>query len=446
MTIGRARNHNSFKITMNKVFISLIIIGAVGAVATGVTISYFSDTETSSGNTFTAGTLDLKVGDNDPTDWRFDISDIKPGDSGSEEAVLKNAGSISGYLHITFNDLLDEENQCVEPEAETANQSESACNAEGGLWKGSQGGEDQCNCEPPGNDSGELAENLDLLAYIEETGGIAGDFDLGIDTLVYQGKARGILQGDEFNYFLAGGEQRDFRIEWSLDISIGNVVQSDKVGFDIECELTQTPNDVIGDWHFNENAGMIAYDSSGRGNHGTLNGAVWGDGKYNPAMSFDGVDDYVGIPDSAELNIARGSWEMWLKFSAKPSEAGLMNPLAKQEQYWIHGSSDNSLQAKISVNGTRYIAKTSSGFIETDKWYHAVGVYDNADLKLYVNGSLEDSVPIAQGGDIDTTSNILAIGTWSSFVDYFDGLIDEVKIYNRALDADEVLARYNIGQ
>jgi hypothetical protein len=109
-----------------------------------------------------------------------------------------------------------------------------------------------------------------------------------------------------------------------------------------------------------------------------------------------------------------------------------MNPLAKREQYWIHASNNDSIQVKVSVGGTRYIASTGSNFITLDTWYHVIGTYDGEELKLYVNGNLENT-NTAPSGNIDTGSAILAIGTWSSLIDYFQGTIDEARVYNHVI-------------
>jgi len=183
-----------------------------------------------------------------------------------------------------------------------------------------------------------------------------------------------------------------------------------------------------------------AVDVSSYKNNGTLiNGPAWTSfGRFGSALDFDGSNDYVDCGVGSSLNITNGSWELWLKFGAKPSVAERpMNPLAKQEQYWIHASNDDSLQAKITVGGIRYIATTCANFIETGVWYHVAGTYDGETLKLYVNGELKDS-NTDPSGNLDTTDAILAIGTWSSLTDYFQGTIDEVRIYNRSLSPTEI--------
>ncbi|MDP3003930.1 MAG: LamG-like jellyroll fold domain-containing protein, partial [Candidatus Azambacteria bacterium] len=86
----------------------------------------------------------------------------------------------------------------------------------------------------------------------------------------------------------------------------------------------------------------------------------------------------------------------------------------------------------------------SSPSTALNTWYHVVGVYDGSEMKLYVNGVLKGS--LATSGSIATNNSPLRIGKqfwWSTIYSYWSGRIDEVKIYNRALNAMEVLEHYN---
>ncbi|MFX0200112.1 MAG: LamG-like jellyroll fold domain-containing protein, partial [Candidatus Hodarchaeota archaeon] len=221
-------------------------------------------------------------------------------------------------------------------------------------------------------------------------------------------------------------------------------------------EISEHSRGLVGEWDFDEGSDDMAYDTSGFGNDGTLNGdPMWVLGKYGTALKLDG-NDYVKVPNDPSLNIGQGTWEAWLKFDAKPTEGTMMNPLAKANQYWIHASNGaddpfddesiilpDSIQVKITVGGKRYIATTDANFIETGIWYHVAGTYDGDILSLYVNGELIDTNN-NPSGSIDLQDPDLTIGTWSTLIDSFIGVVDEVRIWNRALTGEEIL-EYTFG-
>ncbi len=403
-----------------KIIISLSVIGVVVAIAIGGTIAYYNDTETSTGNTFTAGTLNLQVGNDDPTGWNFQVSDIKPGDSGSQEVILQNTGSLDGYLHVTFANLIDEDVSCPEPESEV----DSTCGA--GL-------------------DGELAENLDILIYLDEDG--STEFELGTDTLIYQGKVRGILQGDLFNYYLAAGASKDFRIKWQLASSVGNIVQSDKSGYDINFELTQNKQeDIVADWHFDEKGGLVAFDNSGFGNNGTINGATWSDGKYNPTLSFDGNDNVV-VSDSATLEPEKVTLEAWVKRNGTPGTykyiAGKVYS-GSNGSYNLYTGGSGGLRFYIGYGSGQWIPSPDAGTgIWDGEWHHIVGTYDGAKVRLFVDGAEIGSGSSATQSIAYNTNNFY-IGSYGNGF-YFSGLIDEIRVYSRNLSASEILERYNAG-
>jgi len=190
-----------------KIMSSLLVI-ALAALLIGLgTFAQFSDTETSTGNTFTAGTLNLTVENPDPTTAKFTISDVKPGDTDLTAASwkVKNVGSLDGYLDITFKNLVNDEGTLVEPEES----------------EGDTGGPGA-----PSND-GELAAVLNLVITID-------------GTTVYSGMASGIVSEKLSDYALGKGVEKTFVIKYSIDSGVGNTIQSDVVGFDIEFELAQT--------------------------------------------------------------------------------------------------------------------------------------------------------------------------------------------------------------
>jgi len=109
-----------------KILASVFVIGLLALGIGWGTYALFSDTETSTGNTFTAGTLDLKVdGQDDPNVMHITLSNMKPGDdTGYYKWVLKNVGTLPGKLSVTFSVIINDDNGLTEPE--------SACDTTGG--------------------------------------------------------------------------------------------------------------------------------------------------------------------------------------------------------------------------------------------------------------------------------------------------------------------------
>ncbi len=99
---------------MKKLILSVFTILMVSAATFGATQALFSDEETSSGNTFTAGSLNLEL--LNPVSVPFSVSNIKPGDEGEGQVTLSNTGNLPGNLNIVLDNFVQDENGCIEPE------------------------------------------------------------------------------------------------------------------------------------------------------------------------------------------------------------------------------------------------------------------------------------------------------------------------------------------
>jgi len=195
----------------------------------------------------------------------------------------------------------------------------------------------------------------------------------------------------------------------------------------------------IAHWSFDEGNGGILTDDSEYGNNGTIQGASWTQGKYGKAISFDGVDDYVSIPNSPSLNPATGlSVEAWIYPSDTISSEHQI--IGKNNQFMLRidkPGEGSRVSFYVWING--YPEPRAKGIIiNPNKWYHIVGTYDGIQVKIYVNGLLAGSAD--RSGFIDNTTNPITIG--NVYGSYFNGIIDEVHIYNRALGDQEVKEHY----
>lgn len=209
----------------------------------------------------------------------------------------------------------------------------------------------------------------------------------------------------------------------------------------------------VGHWEFDEGLGSIASDSSGYGNTGTLlNGPQWVEGKYGSALYFDGIDDFVQVPDSESLTISGHgiSIEFWMYPAITlDGDSHPINFVGKGLEYVIQFEHDD--QGKLIYGGQMSFAialqpsetnwkvvRTTTNRWNANTWYHIAGTYDGNYLKIYVNGKLENSQ--AQSGDL-FAQGIDSLGIGSHFLGdwppepwshHFNGTIDEVKIYNYA--------------
>ena len=217
----------------------------------------------------------------------------------------------------------------------------------------------------------------------------------------------------------------------------GNAIQAahDEVTFQYTAGL-------VGWWTFDEGSGATAADSSGMGNDGTVNGATWAGGTIGGALSFDGTSDYVAIPNESDYDCAGAvSVCAWIK--ADPSMGAWKGAVTKSDNMNLQRYNDT---AKIvwQTNGTSQYQLQSASDVIDDQWHHVVGTYDGADKKLYVDGVLDATA--ACTGSIDTTDEPVEIGRNSHHDSYYwKGLIDDVRIYNRAITPAEVAALHAAG-
>jgi PKD repeat protein len=189
-----------------------------------------------------------------------------------------------------------------------------------------------------------------------------------------------------------------------------------------------------------------AYDSVG-GNHGTLNGgATYASGQIGQAFSFDGVDDYVQVSDSPSLNIGAGDFSLtlWANYAAVRSGlyGTLPNVFMGQDEgsgtthKWIFFSTEGGLYFHVNNAGSSTFVGSDAFTLQTGQWYHLVLTRSGSLYTFYMNGALAGTVTDSMY--IPDVSAPLTIGQ-AEGRGYFNGLLDEVKIYNRALTATEVL-------
>lgn len=217
---------------------------------------------------------------------------------------------------------------------------------------------------------------------------------------------------------------------------------------------TSVDTSLKGYWSFNgkDVSGTTAYDRSGAGNTGTLTlGPTVTPGKLGQALNFDGSNDYVTVPSATSLNsTSQITVSAWIKRVGTGTRQffvskGSANTVATT-QYWLELTSGNVLVFELASGSTEH--KLTSGFTLTDtqNWHHVVGTYDGTTQKIFLDG-VQDATTSTWSGALNALSDDVAIGNRSVFYDIpFNGSIDEVRIYNRALSAGEIQSLYKLGQ
>ncbi len=198
---------------------------------------------------------------------------------------------------------------------------------------------------------------------------------------------------------------------------------------------------LVGEWHFDGNA----QDSSGNGNHGTISGATFVTGISGQALSFDGVNDYVTSGNGSSLNFGAGYFSLsaWIKTTAMgnaDNEVVIYFSGSNGYYYFgIHPGNPNPNGASFIINdGSTQDASYGTTNLFDGKWHNIVFTRDATSLKVFTDGIQEGSQP-SRGLNVGTGTTTISNkeGSW------FNGIIDEVRIYNRALTASEIQANYN---
>jgi len=211
----------------------------------------------------------------------------------------------------------------------------------------------------------------------------------------------------------------------------------------IAVTLTVSPAgsaNLVGAWGFDETTGTTVTDASGRNNTGTITGATRSAaGKFGGALSFNGTSNVVTVPDADVLDLTTGmTLEAWVRPSALGS---LWRTVILKEQpgnliYALYAG-DGLGRPAADVFTTADLGFSGPTALTLDTWIHLAATYDGTTQRLYVNGA--QVATRATTGAIRASTGVLRIGgnnIWTN--EWFAGLIDEVRVYNKALTAAEI--------
>ena len=205
------------------------------------------------------------------------------------------------------------------------------------------------------------------------------------------------------------------------------------------------PDSITGMWLFNEGKGNTAKDSSGNGNDGEIHGAKWVDGKFGKALEFNGTDNWVEVPHSDTVGFEAGvSFTIICYFKGTRVAGALVGKNyedTSQVLPWYllwNGDSDNKVTLYLRDGASTSFRANGITEIGDDKWHFVVGRAD-ADAgkaSIWIDGKMEAEVDFNKKDGYGTGEGVFHIAR--HYDRYTEGIIDDVAIFNVALEEEDM--------
>ncbi len=204
---------------------------------------------------------------------------------------------------------------------------------------------------------------------------------------------------------------------------------------------------LVGWWLFQEGAGGLVNDLSGNGNAGVLSGFAfpstptsgWNPGRAGRTLTYDGINDFGEVPAAAILNrLSSITVSLWMRGASGGDQRIASNrALGAPNNGWFIAYDDSDNQIQFFVDSSAGIDK--AGFdiaIVDNQWHHVVGTWDGATIRVFVDGI--EGTPVGLGGTIGQ-SQVIRFGRGvQASASYYQGLLDDVRIFSRALTRSEI--------
>jgi len=196
---------------------------------------------------------------------------------------------------------------------------------------------------------------------------------------------------------------------------------------------------IVGMWLFDEGEGKVAKDSSANKNDGKpIGNPKWVEGRFGKALDFNGSSDYVEVADSKSLDIT-GDITIVLWLYKRPAGRGTLVGKWKQVgdvwSYVLYDRGEGGGGWRLRWSDQSQTNLEGPYTLPDNEWVHNAATYDGSSMKVFENG--EEIGNIAANKQIDVTDNPVWIGN-DGYQQHFNGILDEVAIFNVALTKGDI--------
>jgi len=241
----------------------------------------------------------------------------------------------------------------------------------------------------------------------------------------------------------------------SITLGLGNrsnpVAGGSGIMYFDDIKVTSTSSSLVSHWKFDEGTGSTASDSWGS-NDGTITDATWVNGLLGGALDFDGSGDYVNVGNDDSLEIDITNSNVTISTWVYPKVLDNYEPIFVVDDY---DGAYYGYMLMITPNGNVWLTygdgtgadlnnrrtKTGTTSLKTNIWYHVVGVIRGAtDMSIFINGLDDGGRYSGNGGEVSYSSASASIGRvrFGTLDNEFNGSLDDVLVFNRALTEGEV--------
>lgn len=222
--------------------------------------------------------------------------------------------------------------------------------------------------------------------------------------------------------------------------SEGDVISSSR-NIQITVGDVPEPDTLVHHWAFDEGSGDIAYNSVNISD-GFLHGATWVEGKYGYALAFNGTSDFVEVPHNSSLDFEKDiTIAAWIYLNNASGDQNVLQKGRNYALFEIRGNSETPANVLHDGQNWHLFPYTKSKEYFEGDWHHVAYTFDGSQVVNYVNGEFDRSFNIS--GTMETVTDPLGIGVNSPYNDsYFNGKIDEIMIFNRALNSAQIQKVY----